>query len=110
MSERPIGGQNPDDEPPPRVTHGGDPEITAGWLGAPTPPGNGSPAAVRGFGFKFDGWDVFLAGAVFCLVVGAFVHDIRVILFWVAGGLGILWIIATILATLGVIPSKRGPS
>ncbi len=105
MSEPPSGGQNPDapSEDPDITFRFGDPP--------PPPPGGGEPApAIKAGILKFDGWDVILGGAIAFLVARAFVHNTPVDLFWVAGGLTILWIIVTILANLGWIPSKRGPS
>jgi hypothetical protein len=61
--------------------------------------------------FSFDRLEVFFGGGVVCLVLSTVVVKQAELLVWIGIALLVLWVVMTVLATLGVINSRtpRGP-
>lgn len=57
---------------------------------------------------KFDGWDVFLGGALAVLIIRYTVHGTPGYLTVVWIGLLVVWIVMTFLVNLGIVPPGRG--
>jgi hypothetical protein len=55
---------------------------------------------IEAAGVKFDGWEVLLGGAVVALILAFLYPQVQVLLFWISGGLFVVWVIAVLVVNI----------
>ncbi len=66
---------------------------------------NGKTKDLAAAGVKFDGWEVLLGGAVVALILAFLYRQVQVPLFWISGGLFVVWVVAVVV--VNVAKSRR---